>query len=438
MDSSFVPAGMSRRHFMKHMAGASALALPAINFTNALAASASDMKKRNKAAIMLWMGGGPATIDIWDLKPGAPTGGPFKPISTSGDVQISEHMPLMAKQMKHMAIIRSMSTREADHARGRYYMHTGYVPNPNIEHPGYGSVVSHELFKQESGLEIPPFVSVGGGSVGPGFLGMSYAPFVVGSDGNVRNLRMEGMDHGRIMERMEMLKAVEKGFAEGHRPDSRSLNRTTSADDHASVLNKTLSLMTSKQMEAFKVNNEPKEVLERYGAAGGTRPSGFARGCLMARRLVEAGVPFVEVDLGGWDNHAGIFKTLGDTKLPELDKAMAALVADLDERGLLKDTAIMWMGEFSRTPRINGNAGRDHWARAWSVVVGGAGMKGGIAVGNTNADGTSVESEPYSSQDVMASVLKSLGVSLETTFTSRNGRPMKIANSGKVIKELFA
>jgi uncharacterized protein (DUF1501 family) len=158
----------------------------------------------------------------------------------------------------------------------------------------------------------------------------------------------------------------------------------------------------------------------------------------MARRLVEAGVPFVEVDLGGWDNHAGIFKTLGDTKLPELDKAMAALVADLDERGLLKDTAIMWMGEFSRTPRINGNAGRDHWARAWSVVVGGAGMKGGIAVGNTNADGTSVESEPYSSQDVMASVLKSLGVSLETTFTSRNGRPMKIANSGKVIKELFA
>ncbi len=270
---------------------------------------------------MLWMGGGPATIDIWDLKPGAPTGGPFKPISTSGDVQISEHMPLMAKQMKHMAIIRSMSTREADHTRGRYYMHTGYVPNPNIEHPGYGSVVSHEMYKPESGLEIPPFVSVGGGSVGPGFLGMQYAPFVVGSDGNVRNLRMEGMDHGRIMERMEMLRAVEKGFADGHRPDYKLATRTTSADDHAKVLDKTLQLMTSKQMEAFKVNSEPKEVLERYGT------SGFAKGCLMARRLVEAGVPFVEVDLGGWDNHAGIFKTLGDTKLPELDKAMAALTA---------------------------------------------------------------------------------------------------------------
>jgi len=428
MDLSSIPAGMSRRHFIQHMAGASALALPAINFTNAIAASSSDLKKRNKACIMLWMGGGPSTIDIWDLKPGAPTGGSFKPISTSGDVQISEHMPLMAKQMKHMAIIRSMTTREADHARGRYYMHTGYVPNPNIEHPGYGSVISHELYKQESGLQIPPFVAVGGGSVGPGFLGMQYAPFVVDSTGNVKNLQM-GLDQDRLMQRMNMLKVVESGFVNSHKADNKQI---TSADDHAKVLDKTLSLMTSKQMEAFKVNSEPKEVMEKYGT------SGFAKGCLMARRLVEAGVPFVEVDLGGWDNHAGIFKTLGDTKLPELDKAMAALTSDLEERGLLKDTAIIWMGEFSRTPRINGNAGRDHWARAWSVVVGGAGMKGGIAVGKTSADGTSVETEPYTSQDVMASVLKALGISLETVFTSRNGRPMKIANSGKVIKELFA
>jgi uncharacterized protein (DUF1501 family) len=158
----------------------------------------------------------------------------------------------------------------------------------------------------------------------------------------------------------------------------------------------------------------------------------------MARRLVETGVPFVEVDLGGWDNHNGIFPTLQDTKLPELDKAMAALTADLEQRGMLQDTAIIWMGEFSRTPRINGNAGRDHWARSWSVVLGGAGMKGGIAVGKTNADGTSVETEPYTSQDVMASVCKALGISLETTFTSKSGRPMKIANGGKVIKELFA
>jgi uncharacterized protein (DUF1501 family) len=158
----------------------------------------------------------------------------------------------------------------------------------------------------------------------------------------------------------------------------------------------------------------------------------------MARRLVETGVSFVEVDLGGWDNHANIHPTLKDQKLPELDTAMSALVEDLAQRGMLEDTAIIWMGEFSRTPRINGNAGRDHWARSWSVVVGGGGMKGGQAIGATNSDGTQVETEPYTSQDVMASVLKGLGISLSTTFTSKNGRPMKIANGGKVIKELFA
>ncbi len=421
MNFSCVPTGMTRRHFMSHLAGASALALPAISFTNTLMANSSDLKKRQKAAIMLWMGGGPATIDIWDLKPGAPTGGPFQQVGTSGDVQISEHMPLMAKQMHHMAVVRSMSTREADHMRGRYYMHTGYVPDPNIEYPSYGAVISHEL--QRKDLEIPPFVSVGGGSVGPGFLGMTYAPFVVGSNGEVRNLQM-GIDEHRLMQRMETLKKLETSFV--------SQKRGGSAEDHAKILNKTLALMTSKQMDAFKADKEPKEVQEKYGRTG------FGRGCLMARRLVETGVPFVEVDLGGWDTHANNFKTLGDQKLPELDKAMSALVEDLHERGMLQDTAIIWMGEFGRTPRINGNNGRDHWARSWSVVVGGAGMKGGIAVGETSSDGLEVTSEPYTSQDVMASVCKSLGISLETTFTTKNGRPKKIANSGKVIKELFA
>jgi uncharacterized protein (DUF1501 family) len=158
----------------------------------------------------------------------------------------------------------------------------------------------------------------------------------------------------------------------------------------------------------------------------------------MARRLVELGVPFVEVDLGGWDNHGGIFPILQNQKLPELDQAMSALVEDLAQRGLLDSTAIVWMGEFGRTPRINGGAGRDHWARSWSAVVGGAGFKRGTVIGQTNSDGTEVETEPSTSQDLMASVLKSLGISLETTFTSKSGRPMKIANSGKLIKDLVA
>jgi len=418
-----IPAGMSRRHFMSHMAGAAALAGPANDFTNTLIANAADMKKRHKAAILLWMGGGPSTIALWDLKPGAPTGGQFKQIGTSADgVAICEHLPLMAQQMHHMAIVRSMSTREADHMRGRYYMHTGYVPNPNVEHPGYGSVIANRLAEQVPDLEIPPFVSVGGGSVGPGFLGMTWAPFVVNSNGNVRDLDM-GIDPARVDQRLQMLATIEDRFI--------GEKRGGSAEEHRKVVEKTVRLMNSSQMEAFKVMKEPKEVQDRYGA------NGFGRGCLLARRLVEAGGPFVEVDLGGWDNHADIFQTLSTNKLPVLDQAMSALVSDLADRGMLDDTVVMWMGEFGRTPSINGGGGRDHWARSWSVVVGGGGFQRGVVVGETSSDGKEVVSEPYTSQDLMASVLKSLGISLETTFTAKNGRPMKIANSGKVIKELF-
>jgi uncharacterized protein (DUF1501 family) len=416
-------AGMTRRHFLEHLAGASSLAIPAWTLTHSLRLHAEELKRNRKAAILLWMGGGPSTIDLWDLKPGQPTGGPFRPRATSGDVQICEHLPKLAERMHQLAIVRSMSTQEADHGRGRYYMHTGYVPNPSIEHPSYGAVIAHELADDRAELEIPPFVSVGGSSVGPGFLGMAWAPFVVNSDGQIRNAKVD-MDLQRLSQRMAALQLVETAFIRQGRGDA--------ASDHAQIVDKTLSLMTSQQMQAFQVQQEPEAVRERYGQ------NGFGRGCLMARRLVEVGVPFVEVDMGGWDNHNNIFPTLENDRLPVLDQAMSALVEDLDQRGLLADTAILWMGEFGRTPRINGDGGRDHWARAWSVVLGGAGMKGGIAVGQTSADGTQVESEPYTSQDIMATVCHALGISLETTFTSRNGRPMKIANGGKLVRELFA
>lgn len=416
------PTGMNRRHFMRHLAGASALTGSALAMGQTLHANANMLKKNNKAAILLWMGGGPSTIDIWDLKPGSNTGGPFKPISTNADVQICEHMPMMAKNMDKVAVIRNMSTREADHTRGRYYMHTGYVPNPNVVHPSLGSVVAHELTQTRSNLEIPPFVSVGGGSEGPGFLGMAWAPFSVNTDGRVQNLDM-GIEPDRLTQRMQALRMMETGFIEE--------GRGLAAAEHAKVLGKTLNLMTSQQMGAFKVDQESDEVKERYG------DNNFGKGCLMARRLVETGVPFVEVNLGGWDNHQNIFPTLQNNRLPQLDRGMSALLEDLAQREMLDDVAVIWMGEFSRTPRINGNTGRDHWARSWSAVVGGAGLNTGIAVGQTNEDGTRVEGHSYTSEDLMASVCKSLGISLETTFTSLNGRPMKIANSGKVITELF-
>lgn len=416
------PIGMSRRHFMSHLAGASALTGSALAMGHTLTSRGFELNRNRKAAILLWMGGGPSTIDMFDMKPGRATGGPFKPIATTGDVQISEHLPMIAKNMDKLSIVRSMSTREADHQRGRYYMHTGYVPNPDMTHPSYGSVISHELAQTRPELQIPPFIAVGGGSEGPGFLGMAWAPFSVNGNGEVRNLNM-GMEPSRLTRRMQALSLLESGFIKD--------NRGIAASEHAKVLDKTLSLMTSQQLAAFKVDGEPAEVQERYGR------NNFGRGCLMARRLVEVGVPFVEVDLGGWDNHQNIFTTLENQLLPTLDRAMSALVEDLSQRGMLDDTVILWMGEFGRTPGINANNGRDHWARGWSVVVGGGGLKSGIAIGQTTEDGMSVEGESHSSEDLMATICQALGISLETTFTSRSGRPMKIANSGKVIKDLI-
>lgn len=416
-----VPRGMTRRHFLEHLAGAGALAGSALALTTSLRAHAAELKRAHKSCILLWMGGGPPTIDMWDMKPGAATGGQFKPIATTGEGEINELLPQVAAQMKHLSIVRSMSTREADHTRGTYYLHTGFVPNPNVIHPSYGSVVAHELREQTSELEIPPFVSIGGASEGPGFLGMAYAPFQVDSNGRVRDLETPA-DKARMRDRIELLGMLEKRFI--------SEKRGSAAAEHAKVLQSTIELMTSQQMEAFKIDGETANVRERYGN------SGFGRGCLMARRLVETGVPFVEVTMGGWDLHQNCFTTL-QTKLPELDQAMSALVADLAERGLLENTVVLWMGEFGRTPRINETAGRDHWARSWSVVAGGGGIAGGRVVGGTNEDGTQVTSEPYSSEDLMATVCRALGISLETVHTAANGRPMKIAGGGKVIEGLL-
>ena len=408
---------------MAHMAAMSALSGTASMFANSLRASAPSIVKKQKAAILLWMGGGPASIDIWDLKPGAATGGPFKPIATSGDVQICEHMPRMAEQMHNMCIVRSMSTREADHDRGSYYMHTGHVPDPNIEHPSYGSIVAKELIPTRQGmLTIPPFVTINGGGFNPGFLGMAYAPFSVDSSGNVRNMQYN-VAAERMNDRFSALEMLEARYV--------SQKRGRVAIGHGEVLKATYVALTSQQMQAFKVDSESAETKAKYG------DSGFGKSCLIARRLVEAGVPFVEVDYGGWDTHMNNFDQLKNDKLPKLDQGMAALMSDLAERSMLNDVVVLWMGEFGRTPRINGDAGRDHWARSWSVVVGGAGIKKGVAVGQTNEDGTEVAGKSYSSEDLMASVLKSLDVPLETTYKSLNGRPMKIANGGKVIEELF-
>jgi hypothetical protein len=432
---NLLPSGMSRRHFLRHMA-ATAATIPALDFIAHIQANAAQLKKNNKACILMWMSGGPPTIDIWDLKPDSKNGGEFKPISTAGNLQISEHMPKTAQVMNHLSVVRAMSTREADHGRGRYYMHTAYVPNPTVVHPAFGSVVSYEVGTKRKDLEIPAFVSIGGGGSSPGFLGMSHAPFLVDSSGRIRNADMGDLPAARLDQRLSMLGVVEDNFIKSQRGEY--------PQAHKDIYQKAINLMKSPQMEAFKVDQEKPEVLAAYTGApaqGGMMGNGgqFGRSLLMARRLVEAGVPFVEVDFGGWDLHQNVFDTLKNQRLPQLDAGIAALTADLKQRGMLNDVTLVWMGEFARTPRINQDVGRDHWAASWSVMIGGGGLNGGLAVGETDKDGTSVASgKAYLPGDIWATVARQMGVPLDTVHTSKRGRPMKIANGGTPIQELIA
>lgn len=425
--------GMKRRHFMQHVAGA-ASAVPALSFLSHLRANAATVRASRKACILMWMGGGPPSIDIFDLKPGSKNGGEFKPIDTAASgVQICEHMPETAKVFQHLSLVRSMSTREADHSRGRYYMHTGYVPNATVTHPTFGSVVSHELSGQRDSLDLPAFVSVGGAAGDAGFLGMAHAPFVVDASGRIRNEPSEE-NKRRLPRRLAMLKEVESSFIKSGRGDL--------PKDHLSVYQNAVNLMTSKQMAAFDADKaapslgleaESSQTRELYGQ------NDFGRGLLMARRLVEVGVPFVEVNMGGWDLHQNVFQTLRDQRLPQLDRGISALVQDLKQRAMLDDVVLVWMGEFGRTPRINQNVGRDHWAASWTTMIGGGGLNNGQAIGATDRDGVAIAdgSKAYLPGDVWATVAHALGIPLNTVHTSRRGRPMKLANGGTPIKALI-
>lgn len=416
--------GMSRRHFLSHAAMGGAAVLGANQFLSHLQLNAAEVSKNQKACILIWLGGGAPTIDMWDLKPGSKNGGEFKPISTAGDLQICEHLPTIAQNMDALSVVRSMSTREADHMRGAYFMHTGYVPNPTVVHPTFGSVVSYEVGTKRQNLEIPAFVSIGNGGMSPGFLGMSHAPFSVDAGGRIQNADMGGMDQGRLTARLSMLETIEDGFIKS--------NRGEAGQAHKDVYGKAVNLMKSEQMKAFKLDEEKPEVREAYGRGG------FGDSLLMARRLVEVGVPFIEVNtLGGWDLHNDVFNALKNQRLPQLDKGIGSLVADLKQRGMMDNVTIICMGEFGRTPRINQNVGRDHWATSWSVLVGGGGLKGGQAIGETDVDGTRIVSDSYLPSDLWATVAYAMRIPLDTVHTSKRGRPMKIANGGQPIKGLI-
>ena len=419
-----------RRHFLTHVSGAAAVAGPGAAFLTGLRAQAAELKKQKKSLVILWMGGGPATIDLWDMKPGSANGGDHKPRSTKADgVQISEHLPKVAAQFQHLSVIRSLTTPEGDHNRGTTLMSTGRSPNPLTEFPHIGSVLANQYAQDVEAMkhmDLPQFIAVGGGRVGPGFLGMKYAAFNVQNAGNApENVLPPAEVQGRMERRKVLFDTLEGGLKTNVPGDS--------AQAHRDVYGKALQLVTSSRKDVFEFKSaQDKADLARYAPNN----NGFGRGCLLAKKLLDAGVSCVEVSLGGWDMHAGIFPALART-LPNLDAGMAALTEDLAKTGKLKDTVIVWMGEFGRTPKINQNGGRDHWPRCWSVVVGGGNLKGGIAHGSTNADGTEVKDNPAKIGDLYATLYAGLGLDPATQIRDNLGRPTAIAGDKAVpIKEL--
>jgi uncharacterized protein (DUF1501 family) len=417
----------NRRHFLKHLAGLSMMALPGLGFVRTLRAAAPTLKKENKSIIILWMSGGPSHLDIWDLKPEATdqVRGQFKPMKTAvSGVQICEHMKQTAKQMQHLSIVRSLATNEGSHERGRVLMHTARQPNPSINFPSFGAVASQQL--TDKNLALPGFIAVGRPADGPGFLGMNYAPFTVQNPGQPpANIKAPAdalnNDELRVHRRQQLFYALEDDFEK----------RGEAAKAHKEIYAKAFSLVASPQGKVFDLRNEKTSLLAEYG------DNAFGRGCLLARKLVESGVTCVEVDLGGWDNHAGIFPTLRNERLPTLDKGMATLVRDLVDRGMWKNTVVVWMGEFGRTPRINQNGGRDHWARCWSVVLGGGAIKAGQVIGSTTKDGMDVQDGRVTVGDLFATLYKGMGIDPGLQIRDTIGRPHNISGeSGKPISGL--
>lgn len=435
-----MPNKLSRRDMLRVSAG---LGAAASGWFPAFAADAARNPQRKRSCILLWMNGGPATIDLFDLKPGHINGGPFKQIEAAPDLMIGEHLPKLAKHGKNLAVVRSMSTKEGDHARGTYYLRTGNLPTGAIQFPTIGSLISKEL--GDPNAELPNFVAVSPfrqfaqGAFGPGFLGPKFAPLIVG-EGNFgppqpnqdadRSLRVQDLDRPRDVSseqaesRYELLKEMERWFL-AERPNQVGQSHTTAYD-------RAVRLMQSVGAKAFDLSEESAKTRDAYGR------NLFGQGCLLARRLVERGLPFVEVNLGGWDTHSQNFDQV-QRLCNILDPAWASLMTDLDARGLLETTTIVWMGEFGRTPRINQGRGRDHFPNAWSAVLAGGGVKGGRAYGKTTEDGMKVEGDATNTPDLLATLCKALGIDHSKTNNSNVGRPIRIVDkSAKVIKDLVA
>jgi hypothetical protein len=391
---------------------------------------------RDTAVILFWLGGGPSHLDMYDLKPDAPTEfrGEFKEIATNvPGTRIGEHLPLEAQHMDKMSVVRSVHHTNAGHGMGTHWMMTGYVPTIEINdnlNPSCGSVVAK--MRGANAPRLPPYVCVPNvpPSGNAAYLGVAYNPFSAGSDPSspnfqVRDLKLPPrLDLERFKNRRELLRGLDNL--------RRDVDTQGVAEGYDRFYHDAFDIVTSSECRhAFDIHKEDPRLRDRYGR------DSWGQSALLARRLVESGVTYVTVNLGGWDTHANNFQALKTSLLPRYDRALAALVSDLHERGLDRKVLVMTYGEFGRTPRINPQAGRDHWPGAMSVVFAGGGLKMGQMIGTTDAKAEEPKTRAVGPQDVLATMYHVLGIDYRHEFYDGGQRPIPILNVGQPIEELL-
>lgn len=431
--------GVTRRDCLR-LGTAALFGLP---FTSENLLRGAEGKKPAKevSLIFVFLHGGLSTIDTFDLKPDAPAEfrGEFKPIKTkTPGLEVCEHLPKLARETDKYSLIRSFRHHNSDHGPADHYMLTGYFPsagfNPNLApnnlRPAHGSVISKKLGPRGS---VPPYVCLPKmhASTGPAYLGANHAPFVIDSDPSSPNFAVPDLAPppaiaaDRLDDRQKLLAQVDRF----HKSAETRANKQAQAVE--TFRGKAFDLMTSPEAKrAFDISAEPDKLRDAYGRQT------LGQSCLLARRLVEAGVRCVTIDHNNWDTHDGNFKTLKDSLLPQFDSGIGTLFRDLSDRGMLETTMVVVTGEFGRTPRINKNAGRDHWGPSFTVMLGGGGLKNGVVVGASDARAEKPATDPYGPEDLAATMYTRMGIDPKDEFRSPDGRPLAIVNNGKLIREI--
>ncbi len=427
--------GLSRRNFLRTGSLAfGGLSLSGLLRRQALAAAAGDLPK-DMSVILFWQGGGPSQLDMWDMKPDAPSEfrGTFSPINTNlNGLQVSEHMPRIAKVCDKITLLRSVTHGDAGHESASHTLLTGYKPTNDIpanEAPSYGSIVAKEMGARQEGFPAYVTVPTAPKSSAAAYLGVAYNPFETQGDPNskdfsVQNLKVPG---GLTLDRLENRRAILQHF-DTLRRDIDSSGVIGGMDTFGQ---QAYNIVTSPKVQAaFDISREDEATRDLYGRTT------WGQNTLLARRLIEAGVRFVTVNVGGWDTHANNFEGL-KKKLPEYDAAFAGLIEDLDRRGQLEKTLVLSWGEFGRTPRINKDAGRDHWPNVFSVAMAGGGLKRGYVLGESDARAEFPKERPVSPQDVLATMYHQLGIDQTKNYVNDADRPVPVLNYGEPIKEII-